>query len=257
MILDDILKQKGEEVTRLSNEGMVFPKIEVDSKLRGFAKAISAGPGVSVIAEVKKASPSKGVIAENFDPVEIAKFYEAHGARAISVLTDQKFFQGHIDYLAEVRAAVDLPVLRKDFIVNNLQIEEARLYGADAILLIARIISPFMLQDMIDQGESYGMDVVVEVHNEAELEAVLRTEVKVIGINNRNLEDFSVDLNTSIKLRKQIPSDIIVISESGISTPDDMKKLKENNFKAALVGESLMRDQGGASLLDELVKAGS
>ena len=240
MILDTIVARKIEEVAALKLRGL--PRMEQAMGLpRGFIKALMAAPGVAIIAEAKKASPSKGVIQPDFDPVRIARKYREGGAHCLSVLTDVDFFQGALEYIPLVRAIVDLPVLRKDFIIDPLQIEEAHIVGADAILLIAAILDVVQLREYRQLAESLGMDVLVEVHDERELEAALEAESRLIGINNRNLNDFSVSLETTFRLLQQIPTHIPVVSESGIATVDDMKRLKAVGVKAALIGESLMR----------------
>jgi indole-3-glycerol phosphate synthase len=245
MILDTIVERKREEVAALQQEGIRLPETDI-APPRGFMRALLDAPGVAIIAEAKKASPSKGVIQPDFDPQRIALNYQRGGAHAMSVLTDKDFFQGSIDYIPLVRDMVDLPVLRKEFIIDPLQIEEAAVYGADAILLIAAILETAQLREFRLQAEEAGMDVLVEVHNEAELAKALAAESKLIGINNRNLNDFSVDLNTTFRLQQEIPADIPVVSESGISSREDMLRLKKSGITAALIGESLMRsaDQG-------------
>lgn len=239
MILDTIVEQKKIEVAALRKLG-IKPPGEVDAP-RGFQQALTSYAGIALIAEAKKASPSKGVICEDFRPVEIARRYEAGGAQCISVLTDEKFFQGHLDYLAQVRRAVKLPVLRKDFTIDELQIQEARAHGADAILLIAAILSQNQMAEFLACAQELGMDVLVEVHDERELEMALAINSPLIGINNRNLNDFSVDLNTTLRLKKEIPAGIPVVSESGIRNVDDIKFLDDHDICAVLVGESLMR----------------
>lgn len=239
MILDTIVEQKKREVVGLRKRGIIPPG-EVDPP-RGFQQALTSYAGIALIAEAKKASPSKGVICEDFRPVEIAKRYEAGGAQCMSVLTDEKFFQGHLDYLSQVRKAVKLPVLRKDFTIDELQIKEARAHGADAILLIAAILSQNQMAEFLAAAQELGMDVLVEVHDEKELEMALAINSPLIGINNRNLNDFSVDLNTTLRLKKEIPAGIPVVSESGIRNIDDIKHLADHDICAVLVGETLMR----------------
>ena len=242
MILDTIVARKKEEVAALKQRGIRPPESEMPlDPPRGFMQALINAPGVAIIAEAKKASPSKGVIEPNFDPQKIALNYKQGGAHAMSVLTDQDFFQGSIDYIPLVRKTVDLPVLRKEFIIDPLQIEEAAAFGADAILLIAAILETGQMRDFRLQAEEAGMDVLVEVHNEEELEKTLAAESRLIGINNRNLNDFTVDLETTFRLQKHIPSDIPIVSESGISTREEMLRLQEAGITAALIGESLMR----------------
>ena len=243
MILDTIVEQKKEEVRQILARGIGEPAGPVDPP-RGFHKALTSFDGVALIAEAKKASPSKGVICADFDPVKIAREYEAGGAQAISVLTDEKFFQGSLSYVPMVRQAVKLPVLRKEFIIHEVQIREARRFGADAILLIAAILDEKQMKDFLDQSRELGMDVLVEVHDEQELEMSLKVGSPLIGINNRNLKDFSMDLSTTFRLKKEIPAEIPVVSESGIRTADDIKRLADAEIAAVLVGETLMR--GGA-----------
>jgi len=242
MILDTIVERKREEVATLKQQGIQPPEMEIDPP-RGFMQALVDAPGVAIIAEAKKASPSKGVIQPDFDPVQIALNYQQGGAHAMSVLTDVDFFQGSLNYIPLVRNAVDLPVLRKEFIIDPLQIKEAAVFGADAILLIAAILDGYQLKDFRIQAEESGMDVLVEVHNEEELEKTLAVQSRLIGINNRNLNDFSVDLATTFRLQREIPKDIPVVSESGISSREDMRRLKEAGITAALIGESLMRSR--------------
>ena len=252
MILDTIVARKYEEVAELKRRGLPTPTKPVDPP-RGFIKALVRNPGVSIIAEAKKASPSKGVIQPDFDPVRIARNYKKGGAHCLSVLTDVDFFQGSLDYIPLVREAVDLPVIRKDFIIDPMQIEEARAVGADAILLIAAILDTSQLRDFRLLAESLGMDALVEVHEERELDSALAAESRLIGINNRNLNDFSVSLETTFTLRKKIPADIPVVSESGIASVADMRRLKEAGIAAALIGESLMRAGQQDQLLREFL----
>lgn len=254
MILDTIVARKQEEVAELKRAGLRGPEREVDPP-RGFLKALTEYAGVAIIAEAKKASPSKGVIQPDFDPVRIAKHYKAGGARAMSVLTDVDFFQGSIDYIPLVRETVDLPVLRKEFIIDPLQIQEAQRYGADAILLIAAILDTLQLKDFRQMAEGLAMDVLVEVHDEHELESALAAESRLIGINNRNLNTFTVTLDTTFKLKRLIPDTIPVVSESGISTAEDMARLREEGVAAALIGESLMRSVDQSNTLQEFIKA--
>jgi len=252
MILDTIVARKKEEVAVLKKDGIRSPEGEVKPP-RGFIRALTTAPWVAIIAEAKKASPSKGVIQPDFDPARIAVRYEQGGAHAMSVLTDVDFFQGHLDYLVLVRKSVGLPVLRKDFIIDSLQIDEAHAFGADAILLIAAILDTQQLHDFRQQAEEMGMDVLVEVHNEQEVESALAAGSRLIGINNRNLKDFSVDLSTTFRLQQEIPAEIPLVSESGISTVDDIRKLLHNGVTAALIGESLMRSGETSTLLHDFV----
>ena len=208
--------------------------------------------GVAIIAEVKKASPSKGIISANFDPQAIALNYQENGAQAVSVLTDVDFFQGSLKYLLQVRSTITLPVLRKDFIIDPLQIEEASSHGADAILLIAAILSQSQISEYQHMAKELGMDSLVEIHDEDDLEKALGAQAALIGINNRNLNDFSVDINTTFRLKKMIPDTIPVVSESGLGSAADLALLKEHDICAALIGESLMRAGHDSPLLQSL-----
>lgn len=255
MILDTIVAKKKQEVAELRSKGIQLPVQFREKDIappRGFRRALLSYSGVSVIAEVKKASPSKGVICENFHPVEIAENYQRNGAQAISVLTDVDFFQGRLLYMMQVREAVSLPVLRKDFTIDELQIKEAHLHGADAILLIAAILDTVQLKDYQACARDFGMDVLVEVHDEWETEQALEAESDLLGINNRNLKDFSVDLETTFRLKKLIPDTLPVVSESGLKTVDDFRRLREEGVAAALIGETLMRAGTDSDLLKYL-----
>lgn len=249
-MLDTIVARKREEVVELRSRMMMRRPAEVDPP-RGFTRSLVESPGVAIIAEVKKASPFQGVIEPTFDPVAIAEQYKANGAHAMSVLTDVDFFQGALAYIPLVRKVVDLPVLRKDFIIDPLQIQEANMVGADAIVLIAAILETEQMKEYRLMAESMGMDVLVEVHDEHQLESALEAESSLIGINNRNPNDFSVSLDTTFRLLKEIPDTIPVVSESGIATVEDIQHLKEHNITAALIGESLMRSGTQGELLKE------
>ena len=240
MILDRIVESKRQEVQALKAQGLSGPECEVPAP-RGFRESLVRHAGVAVIAEAKKASPSKGVICAEFDPVAIALDYAAGGAQAISVLTDEQYFQGSLTYIPLVRAAVGLPVIRKEFIIDEIQIRQAALFGADAILLIAAILDQRQLADFQALARSLGMDTLVEVHDEQEAAMALAAGSSLIGINNRNLKDFTVDLNTTFRVMAEIPKEIPVVSESGIRDHHDMETLARHGVAAALVGESLMR----------------
>jgi indole-3-glycerol phosphate synthase len=196
-----------------------------------------------VIAEVKKASPSAGVIAEAFDPIEIAKNYERSGANAISVLTDTKFFQGKLQDLADVRRAVSVPLLRKDFILDEIQITESAANGADAILLIVAALKQEQFVDLLSATATYELDALVEVHTRQELSRALDAGAKIIGINNRNLATFDVDLAVTEELCREVPDEIVLVSESGIKTTQDVGRMKACGVDAVLVGEALMRGE--------------
>jgi indole-3-glycerol phosphate synthase len=255
MILDTIVAKKKIEVAALRTRGIQLPPAFRDREIappRGFCRTLTQYADVSIIAEVKKASPSKGVICADFHPVDIAVNYQKNGAQAISVLTDADFFQGALVYMMQVRDAVALPVLRKDFIVDELQIKEAHAHGADAILLIAAILDLAQLRDYQACAGEYGMDVLVEVHDEWETELALEGGSRLIGINNRNLKDFSMDLETTFRLKRLIPEEIPVVSESGLKSADDFRRLRDAGISAALVGETLMRAGVDSPLLQSL-----
>lgn len=208
--------------------------------------------GLSFICECKKASPSKGLIAPDFQYLKIARDYEAAGADAVSVLTEPKYFLGSDDYLREISAAVKIPVLRKDFVVHERMIYEAKLLGASAVLLICAIIDGKKLRDYIKICDELGISALVEAHDEPEIETALKAGARVIGVNNRNLKDFTVDMNNSAKLRKIIPPEILFVSESGIKTANDVKAARDSGADAVLVGETLMRSPDKRAMLAEL-----
>jgi len=222
-----------------------------------FEKALAA-PGLSFICEVKKASPSKGIIAENFPYLDIAKEYEAGGASAISVLTEPDYFLGSDRYLQEIAAKANIPVLRKDFIVDSYQIYEAKLLGAQAVLLIVALLNDAKtLAAYIKTAGELGLSALVEIHSEAEAEQALEAEAKIIGVNNRDLKTFKVDIGFTARLKKNIPAGIITVAESGIKSADDAREIKETGVDAVLIGESLMRAEDKKQFLAELKKAGS
>ena len=217
-----------------------------DFKPRDFVGSIRAkiaAGNAAVIAEIKKASPSKGVIRENFNPAEIAKSYEAGGAACLSVLTDKEYFQGSAEYLKQARAACSLPVLRKDFMIDAYQVYEARAMGADCILLIAAAIDLAKMRELESVAHALGMAVLVEVHNGEELDLALQLETPLLGINNRNLRTFDVTLQTTLDLLPRISKDKIIVTESGIFTADDVKLMRDNNVHTFLVGEAFMRQE--------------
>ena len=252
MILEKIVKRKKEEVALLRKQGVALPQQYKDTRIdrpRGFRQSLLAFQGISIIAEIKKASPSKGIICKDFDPVLIAQNYQENGAQALSVLTDSEFFMGSLVYLMQAREMTGLPVIRKDFIIDAVQIDEAFIHGADAILLIAAILEVSQMKDFQSQAFELGMDCLVEVHNEYELENALLSGARLIGINNRNLNDFSVDLNTTFRLKQLIPHDIPVVSESGLKNAAELQKLEQQGITAALIGESLMRAGAQSNML--------
>ena len=216
-----------------------------------FKQALS-GEDIAIIAEVKKASPSKGVIAEDFDYLAIAKEYESAGASAISVLTEPYFFMGSNDYLKEISENVSIPVLRKDFIVDEYMIWEAKALGASAILLIVSILDIVQLKKYLDLAHDLGLSAIVETHDSEEIMRALTVGAEIIGVNNRNLNDFTVDIENSISLRRCVSGDTIFISESGIKTKEDVLRLKENNVDAVLIGETLMKSNDKKAMISEL-----
>lgn len=258
-ILNKILAVKADEVAAVkkhrsfaSLRGDVESHIELRAQLRGFeaslrAKIDAGKPGV--ITEIKKASPSKGVIRADFRPADIAKTYEANGSACLSVLTDEQFFQGSVAYLEQARAACALPVLRKDFMIDIYQIYEARAMGADAILLIVSALDHGLMAEMEAVAHELGMGVLVETHDGDELTAALRLKTRLLGINNRNLRTFEVSLDNTLGLLDRIPDDKLVITESGIMVPADVERMRAANVHAFLVGEAFMRaDDPGAEL---------
>jgi len=257
-ILKKIIARKKEEVAkraqRISLE-QLQGSLGSASPCRSFVNAISdkiAAGKPGVIAEIKKASPSKGVIREDFRPAEIASSYERAGAACLSVLTDIDFFQGADAYLQQARAACSLPVIRKDFIIDPYQVYEARTLGADCILLIVACLDDNQMRELNDLAQDLGMDVLIEVHDAEELLRALPLGNRLIGINNRNLRSFEVSLDTTLDLLQQIPDDHIVVTESGIHTPDDVTRMRDNQVNAFLVGEAFMRAEDPGTKLSEL-----
>ncbi|AEK60533.1 indole-3-glycerol phosphate synthase TrpC [Collimonas fungivorans] len=250
-ILNKILAVKADEIAAAKKQqdfASLRRDVESDAEaraaLRGYEAALRAKIATGqagVIAEVKKASPSKGVIRADFRPAEIAVDYAAHGAACLSVLTDIQFFQGSPDYLKQARAACNLPALRKDFMIDPYQVYQARSWGADAILLIVAALDHGLMAEMEAVAHELGMSVLVEVHNAEELQAALRLKTKLLGINNRNLRTFDTSLQTTLDLLPQIPADKLVVTESGIHTRDDVKRMRDANVNAFLVGEAFMR----------------
>lgn len=261
-ILNRIVEEKWREI-RARRAVLTLDEIEAmasrASEVRDFSGAIrdkiSSGQ-VAVIAELKKASPSKGVIREVFDPVEIARSYEAGGATCLSVLTDLTFFSGSDDNLSRAREATALPVLRKDFIVDPYQVYEARAIGADCVLLIVSILSPSQLKGLYEVARKLDMAVLVEVHDSDELAMALEISPELIGINNRNLKTFEVDLNTTRELARQVPPDVIVITESGIHTGADVALMQESGISGFLIGEAFMAEPDPGARLRELFEKG-
>lgn len=263
--LDEILADKQDEVAAL------LPRLEelqhaaqARERFRSFQTALGGGlrdqamgegygaNELAVIAEVKKASPSAGTISKDFDPVAIARSYATAGANALSVLTDEKYFGGHLSYLQQIRDAVDLPLLRKDFIIHEAQIFEAVVAGADAILLIVGALEQDELVRLLDTAQNYQLDVLVEVHDIEEMDRALETDAKIIGINNRNLRTFEVDLGSTAKLSEEVGPDHILVSESGIYTGEDTARIQAWGADAILVGEALMRAEDRTAKMAEL-----
>ncbi len=249
-ILETICETKKEEVAALRRNGICGERIDAP---RNFYAALKDKNPIGLIAEIKKASPSRGVIRSDFNPEKIASEYENGGANCISVLTDKNYFQGKNEYVKMVRAVCSLPVIRKDFIIDSLQIKEAYKIGADAILLIVAILDEYQLKDFYTEARGRKLDVLVEVHNEKEMTKALKIKPEIIGVNNRNLHDFSVSLDTTKKLAKMVSSETILVSESGIFTNSDVEKVKEFGAKAILVGESLMRQKNLSSAVKNLL----
>ena len=257
-ILGTIVERKREEVSR---RRMQVPVFELKARIgrqhnpRSFVDAIKKRirrKEAAIIAEVKKASPSKGVIREDFDPISIAQSYERSGATCLSVLTDGHFFQGSDQYLEMAKASSSLPVLRKDFTVEAYQVYEARAIGADCILLIAAILDIEKLHEFYDLAISLSLDVLVEVHNKAELDKALTLSPAMIGVNNRNLKTFEVDLNTTLDLLSQMPKEVVVITESGIGKRADVEQMLSNDVYGFLVGEAFMREPDPGQALEFL-----
>ena len=263
-VLDDILRDKDHEVKQREAKvslAQLQQTLDVNGNdrafdPRGFTRALTsrAATGHSaVIAEVKKASPSKGLIRENFNPAEIAKSYEAGGATCLSVLTDQKYFQGHDDYLLAARAASTLPVLRKDFIVADYQVWETRALGADCLLLIVAALSDTQLADLYGRARELHLDVLVEVHDEEELHQATRLGCDLLGVNNRNLKTFETSLNTTRALAALAPANALLVSESGIHSREDIDFLRGLDVHCYLIGEAFMREKQPGEALQKLV----
>lgn len=258
-ILAKILAVKAEEVAtarQLRSEAELLREAKARQDVRGFARAIedkiaSGKPGV--IAEIKKASPSRGVLREHFSPAEIAASYAVHGAACLSVLTDVQFFQGSHDHLRQARAACPLPVLRKDFVIDPYQVIFSRALGADCILLIAAALAPAQLKDLEACAMELGMDVLVEVHDAKELDVALTMRTPLLGINNRNLRTFETSLQNTLDLLPQVPSDRRVVTESGILKPEDVQLMRARKVDAFLVGEAFMRAKDPGAELARLI----
>ena len=255
--LEKILALKQEEIDVRMRSAPVERLMdrELYRRPRRSLEAALRAKAFGIIAEVKKASPSKGLIRADFDPISVGRQYQQGGASAVSVLTDEQFFGGHLDHLSGLRSAIDLPLLRKDFIVDGYQLHEARGAGADAVLLIVAALDPQKLAELSAGAAELGLESLVEVHNEEELEIAVELDARLIGVNNRDLASFKTLFETSLRLGPMLPPDCLGVGESGIASADDLVKLKQNGFRAALIGELLMKqDNPGAALrvlLDE------
>lgn len=255
-VLEKIVATKRQEIEtarRAVPVEVLSERLAAAPPVRDFAAALKSGTGMRVIAEVKKASPSAGLIRADFDPVAIACEYAANGAACLSVLTDEHFFQGSLDYLIAVRNAVPLPVLRKDFLLDRYQVLEARAAGADCILLIAECLDDCTLRDLYFYASELGMESLIEIYDPENLDRVMKLGPALLGINNRNLRTFVTDLGHSITLRSRVPDDCVLISESGIHTRADVERLEQAGIHAMLVGETLMRSADIGAKLRELL----
>jgi indole-3-glycerol phosphate synthase len=254
-ILKEILEHKVQEIA-LAKKTIPAEQLE---DMADFArqclslKKALRKKNLNIIAEIKKASPSKKIIREDFNPLAIAREYFGSGASALSVLTDKKYFQGDIRFITDIRSSVPIPILRKDFIIDSYQLTEAKAFGADAVLLIAAALKPERLRDLFHEAAALGLECLVEVHDIHELNILNYIAAKIIGINNRNLSNFSVDISTTIRVASRIPKDIIVVSESGITNRADIDQLTAHGIHAVLVGESLMRAQNPGEALRALL----
>lgn len=256
-ILDGIVAKTRQTILR--DQQLVAPEELLASiadcrPCHDFHAALAATDEVRLIAEIKRASPSAGLIREDFEPAAIARAYAEGGAACLSVLTDEPYFQGSLDYLRTVRSAVDLPILRKDFIVDEYQLLQARVAGADAVLLIAECLSPQRMIELHNRAVELGLQTLIELYEPENLPAVLATGTPLVGINNRNLKTFETDLHHTVRLAAQIPQDRLIVGESGIATPEDVRLLKDAGVKAILVGESLMRQTDITAATRNLLK---
>jgi indole-3-glycerol phosphate synthase len=257
-ILDKIVGTKREEIARARAEmplELLRDQLADAPPIRDFFAPLAADGPIRLIAEVKKASPSKGVIRPDFDPVAIARDYAAGGATCLSVLTDEVYFQGRLDYLRQIRAAVDLPLLRKDFILDTYQLVEARVAGADAVLLIAECLDDCHLRKLHNEAIELGLVPLVEFYEEANLPRVLEAGAQLVGVNNRDLRTFEVDLEHVVRMRRLVPAETVLVGESGIHTREDVLRLEKAGIDAMLVGESLMRQANVRAAVEQLLGA--
>ena len=255
-ILTTIIEHKRVEVAEAKRRyppELLLEELDSAPPVRDFVAALQADRDIGLIAEVKKGSPSAGVIRPDFDPVQIALTYERHGAACLSVLTDERFFLGHLDYLKCVRQAVNIPVLRKDFMIDRYQVLEARAAGADCILLIAECLNDCQLRDLYFYASELGMESLIELYNAENVDRVLKLEPALMGINNRDLRTFETDLERTSRLAEQIPRTTLFVSESGIQTRADVDRVKAGGAREILVGESLMRSHNVGSAIDALM----
>ena len=259
MILNKIIEEKRKELKHSKSSASLKEmrkRIGDAGNNRGFKKSLE-NDSINIIAEIKKASPSKGIIREDFNPVEIAKIYQDNAAVAISVLTDKKYFQGDIEYLNQIRKNVSLPLLRKDFILDEYQLYEAKVFGADAVLLIAAVLDKNQLTEYMELSKEIGLENLVEVHSFKDLEKAIYSEADIIGINNRDLQTFEVSLKTTLDMAKEIPENKVIVSESGINSHDDILELQKNGVNAFLIGEALMKEKDIGKKLKELIGSAS
>ena len=243
---------KNNDVDQIKSIAMQMANKESEDRKFRFGKALRSYP-ISFICEVKKASPSKGIIVQDFDYINIAKEYEKAGANAISVLTEPEYFKGDINYLKDISKVVDIPLLRKDFTIDEAMIYQAKLAGASGILLICSILNDKELREFKGIADNLGLSALVEAHDEEEVQRALEMGAKIIGVNNRNLKDFTVDIHNSIRLRNMVDKDITFVSESGIKNADNIKELVDNNVNAVLIGETFMRSNDKKGMLDNLL----
>ncbi len=252
----EILEEKKREVAHLKKGQLPLPEDHFPRSIRNFKKALTSNDGIDLIAEIKFGSPSAGIIREESAPLSIGRAYEKAGAAAISLLTDRKFFKGDLKNLPVLKQAVALPILRKDFIIDEIQVIESAAFGADAVLLIARILSRQQLKNLLDASQKLGISALTEIHDQQDLEKSLACDAHIIGINNRDLDTFEINTHTTLELAPLIPPDRVVVSESGIRSGQDMLAFKGLNIQAVLVGSALMGADDPGEKAAEMVKAG-